>query len=114
MVLVAAFFATVACNARASGAPTTATSSAATTTVSADPNADVRQVTIPIDGMSCGACAARLKRALKEIDGVLDAEVSLEHSNARIRYVSTRTSPDKLASAIKALGFTPGTPSASS
>jgi copper chaperone CopZ len=109
-----AFVATVACNARAGGTPAPTTSSTATITSGTEANADVRQVTIPVDGMSCGACAARLKKALKELHGVVDAEVSLEHANARIRYVSTHTSPDKLVSAIKGLGFTPGAPSASS
>ena len=114
LLMTGAFIATVACDSRATATASAATSAAQTRTTGPESNADVRQVTIPVDGMSCGACAARLKRALKDLDGVVEAEVSLEHSSARIRYVSTRTNPDKLVSAIRGLGFTPGVPSASS
>jgi copper chaperone CopZ len=111
-VVIAAFVATMACNAGASGTSVTTTSSAQARTTEAESKADVRQVMIPVEGMSCGACAARLKRGLKAVDGVVDADVSLEHASARIRYMSTKTNPDKLVAVIRELGFTPGTPSA--
>lgn len=80
-------------------------------TTAADQDEGKASVTIPIEGMSCSACAARLKRSLKELDGVVEAEVSLEHKNARVRYLTGKTDPDKLVAAIRAMGFETGTPS---
>jgi copper chaperone CopZ len=103
-----------ACNARPSSTSTTAASSTQTRTTSAEPAAEASSITIPVDGMSCSACAARLTRGLKDVPGVIEAEVSLQHSSARIRYMPTKTGPDQLAAAIRAMNLTPGTPSASS
>lgn len=73
---------------------------------------DTKVVTIPIEGMSCQACAARIKRALKAIDGVAEVEISLEHRNARVRYVEDTVSPERLVAAINLLGYKAGTPRA--
>jgi Cu+-exporting ATPase len=70
----------------------------------------IKTVTIPIEGMSCSACAARVKRALKAIDGVVEAEINLEHRNARVRYVEGKVSPERLVAAINQLGYKAGTP----
>jgi copper chaperone CopZ len=70
----------------------------------------IKTVTIPIEGMSCSACAARVKRTLKAIDGVIEAEINLEHRNARVRYVESKISPERLVAAINQLGYKAGTP----
>jgi len=65
-------------------------------------------VVVPIEGMSCSACVARVKSTLKEIDGVGDAHVSLEHRAAEIRYDPAKVSPTKLTQAINDLGYQAG------
>ncbi len=67
-------------------------------------------VSIPVDGMSCVSCAARVKRALKKIEGVQEVEVSLERREAVVRYQRDKVSPDRLRSVIDALGYKAGTP----
>jgi mercuric ion binding protein len=67
-------------------------------------------VTIPIEGMVCASCVARTKRALKSVDGVEEVELSLEKRQARVRYDSSKTSPDRLAATIRELGYEAGTP----
>ena len=67
-------------------------------------------VTIPVEGMVCASCTARVKKALKSIDGVTEAEVSLESRTARVRYVEGKTSPEQLVAAINNLGYKAGTP----
>ena len=37
----------------------------------------LQTVSIPVEGMSCMSCAARVKQTLKEIEGVQHVEVSL-------------------------------------
>ena len=75
-------------------------------------NAVIKTVTIPIEGMSCSACAARVKRTLKAMDGVAEVEISLEHRNARVRYVEGKVSPERLVAVINQLGYKAGTPRA--
>lgn len=67
-------------------------------------------VTIPVEGMVCVSCAARVKRTLAAIDGVGFVEVSLGERNARVGYDSSRVSPDRLVAAINDLGYRAGAP----
>ena len=37
-----------------------------------------------IEGMTCGHCSARVEKALKAVDGIVDAKVDLANKNAII------------------------------
>ncbi len=67
-------------------------------------------VTIPIEGLVCSSCMARVKRALESIDGVTKVEVSLQRRETRVRYVETKVSPNILVVTIDELGYKAGTP----
>lgn len=67
-------------------------------------------ITIPVEGMSCGSCAASIKRATKAIGGVSDVHVDLVARQARVEYDPSRTSPEAIRSAIEALGYKAGMP----
>lgn len=60
---------------------------------------------IKVNGMSCGGCALNVAGALKAIDGVNDAQVSLEQKQATVEYDETRTSSEQLKSAIRHAGY---------
>jgi copper chaperone CopZ len=70
----------------------------------------MKSVKIPVEGMSCGSCAARIKKNLVGIDGVLAASVSFDEKSAIIQYDARKLEPNRLASAISGLGFKAGTP----
>lgn len=70
----------------------------------------VQTISIPVEGMSCVSCAARVKRALKRIDGVEQVEVSLERREATVRFRPDKVSPDRLKAAIDVLGYKAGQP----
>lgn len=72
--------------------------------------AETRTVLIPVDGMSCAACVARVKKALASIEGVSNVEVSLVERRARVRFAAGRVRPDQLVAAINALGYRAGAP----
>lgn len=74
------------------------------------PAPGVKRVTIPVSGMSCSACVARLKKTLEGIDGVTEVKVSLEHRNAEVGFVDTKVTPERLAAAINDAGYTAGAP----
>ena len=69
-------------------------------------------VTIPIEGMSCAACVARVKQTLKSMDGVRQVEVRLAERDTRVRYEGTKVTPERLAAAINKLGYKAGAPKA--
>jgi copper chaperone CopZ len=78
------------------------------------PAGDVIQtVRIPVEGMSCVACAANVKKTLVAIGGVEEVEVHLGERNARVRFNSRQITPDRLVAAINGLGYSAGTPVAS-
>jgi Cu+-exporting ATPase len=57
----------------------------------------LRQWSLPVEGMTCASCVARVERALKSVPGVAEAEVNLATEAATVR------SPQELAfSALKA------------
>ena len=72
---------------------------------------ETKAVIIPVDGLICVACAARIKQTLQAIDGVSDVRVDLEHRNVRVQYRETKTSTDSLVAAINGLGYKAGKPS---
>ncbi|MBA2540142.1 MAG: heavy-metal-associated domain-containing protein [Deltaproteobacteria bacterium] len=68
----------------------------------------MKSVTIPVDGMACDSCAARIGRSLVGIDGVLDVDVRFETKRAVIQYDGRKLEPKHLAAAIRGLGFKAG------
>lgn len=65
-----------------------------------DQQAQAAQVTLKVEGMTCGGCAASVKMAAKRVDGVNDANVSHEKGTAEITYDPKKTSPSAIAKAI--------------
>lgn len=74
--------------------------------------ADTSVLAIPVEGMACLACTARVKSTLKSINGVTEVEVNLEDRVARVKYVEGKVSREQLVSAINRLGYRAGTPRA--
>ncbi|MDE1975683.1 MAG: cation transporter [Elusimicrobia bacterium] len=52
--------------------------------------ASMKTAIIPVEGMSCVKCAARIKKTLAAINGVGEAEVSFEEHAARVRFDASR------------------------
>lgn len=63
------------------------------------------QVSIPVEGMSCAACAARVERALKNTPGVTGAAVNLVTGKAGVEYDPGKVSVEQLVKTIRELGY---------
>ena len=74
------------------------------------PATPTRAVTLPVEGMSCGSCVASVKRTVKALPGVTGIEVSLEKRQARVHYEEGKVTPDRIADAIRGLGYKTGEP----
>ena len=63
------------------------------------------KIQIPVTGMTCAACQARVQRALEGTPGVLDASVNLMLNSAAVTYDPAVASPDKLIETIRDTGY---------
>jgi len=63
------------------------------------------QETLPILGMTCASCVARVERALRRPPGVLKADVNLATEKATVTYVPGQASRADLVAAVKAAGY---------
>ena len=61
--------------------------------------------TIPVTGMTCAACSARVQRTLEGTPGVSSANVNLITGSATVDFDSVTTSPERLVDAIRATGY---------
>ena len=69
-----------------------------------------KTVSIPVKGMMCSACAARVTKALSTMEGVKSVKVSGSLNTARVTYADTKITPEQLCAAISKLGFQAGSP----
>ena len=65
-------------------------------------------LTIEIYGMECEGCVNSVLRAIKKVNGVQDATVSLEQSNARVTFDSSVVADEGIQQAITDAGFEVG------
>ena len=63
----------------------------------------MEKIHVAIEGMSCGHCVSRVRRALQEVDGV--QVTSVEVGSAEVEIDSTRTTPEDVARAVAEVGF---------
>ena len=63
------------------------------------------EVTIKVEGMSCGGCVNNVTGVLKALAGVVDARVSLESASATVRYDPASVSIEALRAAVENAGF---------
>ena len=60
---------------------------------------------IPVEGMSCAACSARLEKRLGALDGVLRANVNLALARAQVEFVPAQVTPADIAERVQKTGF---------
>jgi P-type Cu+ transporter len=63
------------------------------------------KTTLAITGMTCAACATRIEKGIKKVDGVINANVNLANEKANVEYVSGKTNIDQLIAAVKKAGY---------
>jgi len=63
------------------------------------------EVTIPIGGMTCAACSARIERVLGKLEGVTSASVNLATEKATVHYDSQKIKLSAIRQAIEKAGY---------
>ncbi len=62
-------------------------------------------VDIPITGMTCASCVARVEKALRKVPGVIDATVNLASERATVTFTPADVTWSDLAAAIEGAGY---------
>ncbi|MGG1677099.1 heavy metal translocating P-type ATPase [Neobacillus sp. NRS-1170] len=68
-------------------------------------SSDLKEIQLPITGMTCAACANRIEKGLNKLDGVHEANVNLALEKAAIKYDTAATNVDNFIKKINDLGY---------
>ncbi len=71
-------------------------------------SAFTESITLPISGMSCASCVAKIEKGLAAVDGVAAAKVNLATERATITYTPSDIAPVDLIKAVNDLGYESG------
>ena len=63
------------------------------------------RIDLPITGMTCAACAARIERSLGKVEGVEEATVNLATERATVRFDPEVTGVDRIVETIRGAGY---------
>ena len=62
-------------------------------------------VTIEVEGMTCGHCTARVEKALKSCSGVTKVKINLNKKNAVVWYGPSKTDTNEFVKKIEEAGY---------
>ena len=62
-------------------------------------------ITLPVEGMTCASCVARVEKTLKKIDGVETANVNLATENVTFSFDPSKTDLAAMATAVEEAGY---------
>ncbi len=66
----------------------------------------IESVTLPVEGMTCASCVARVEKALQKVGGVQHASVNLATEKATIEFDPVAVQPGGLQKAVADAGYT--------
>ncbi|WP_369423876.1 heavy metal translocating P-type ATPase [Methanooceanicella nereidis] len=66
---------------------------------------EAETVVLPITGMTCASCVARIENALKDRQGVISASVNLATEKATVNYVPSEVTIKELKKVVKDAGY---------
>jgi Cu+-exporting ATPase len=73
------------------------------------PRERLKKVELPITGMSCASCVARIEKGLSTMSGIVDAKVNFATERASITFDPSRAHMGDFVATIKDLGYEAGT-----
>ncbi|UYX50506.1 cadmium-translocating P-type ATPase [Bacillus thuringiensis] len=64
-----------------------------------------KEANLQISGMTCAACANRIEKGLKKVEGVQEANVNFALEKTKIIYDPTKTNPQQFKEKVESLGY---------
>ncbi|MCL5031580.1 MAG: heavy metal translocating P-type ATPase [Bacteroidetes bacterium] len=71
---------------------------------------EIKTLTLPVEGMTCASCVARVEKALKKIDGVDNVNVNFATEKVTLSFDDDKVDLTKLASIVEDAGYKLVTP----
>ncbi|MEZ0536662.1 heavy metal translocating P-type ATPase [Caldicellulosiruptoraceae bacterium PP1] len=68
---------------------------------------NIKEIIIPISGMTCASCVTAIEKAIKKLPGIEEVSVNLTTEKAKVKYDSTSVRLSEIKSAITKAGYTP-------
>jgi len=68
-------------------------------------------ISFNVEGMTCPSCSVAVRTALKKVDGVKDAKVSVSEKRATVDYDPRKATPQQMVDAVNNLGYRASLPS---
>jgi len=68
-------------------------------------------ISFNVEGMTCPSCSVAVRTALKKVDGVQDAKVSVSDKRATVDYDPRKATPQQMVDAVNHLGYRASLPS---
>jgi len=68
---------------------------------------DIREVIIPIRGMTCASCVRAVEKTIQKLDGVAEVSVNLATETAQVKYDADKVRISSIKTAIKNAGYEP-------
>lgn len=67
---------------------------------------NIQTLTLPVEGMTCASCVARVEKVLTRSEGVEKATVNLATEKATVRFDASKIGAGQLAEVVKEAGYT--------
>ncbi|MBI3195111.1 MAG: heavy-metal-associated domain-containing protein, partial [Ignavibacteriae bacterium] len=62
-------------------------------------------ISLPVEGMTCASCVARVEKVLKRVEGVESASVNLATEKVTLSFDESKTNYDQLATVVEEAGY---------
>ncbi|MDQ0860893.1 heavy metal translocating P-type ATPase [Bacillus sp. V2I10] len=66
---------------------------------------DKKETTLQIAGMTCAACAVRIEKGIKKIDGVEDASVNFALEKSKVTFDPSKSNVNQIKEKVESLGY---------
>ncbi|MGB5850529.1 MAG: heavy metal translocating P-type ATPase [Ignavibacteriaceae bacterium] len=68
-------------------------------------NINVQKLSVPVEGMTCASCVARVEKSIKKIDGVEDVYVNLASEKAMLSIDKSKVNIEEIKKAVEEAGY---------
>ena len=65
----------------------------------------IKTISLPVEGMTCASCVARVEKSLKKIDGVEEVNVNLATEKVTLTYKENEASVAQFTKAVGDAGY---------
>ncbi len=66
---------------------------------------EIKTLTLPVEGMTCASCVARVEKAMKKVDGVTDVNVNFATEKVTFSYNEGATNISALSGIVEDAGY---------